>query len=213
VNLLPRKVLTLPRHPGDVLRLLAGLAILLVCTATVRPDDVGTLETDLFRLANDLPDALFPAVWVVMQAGNVLAVGVAAAVVAATRRFWLAANLAITGIGVWLAARWIKDQVGRGRPADLLSDVHLRGHHDSGLGFVSGHAAVAVAIATMIVPYLGRRARWVAVAVAVGVCLSRMYVGAHLPLDMIGGAGLGLAVGGLVRLLLGRPSPPPQASR
>jgi membrane-associated phospholipid phosphatase len=207
VNLLPRKVLTLPRHPGDVLRLLAGLAILLVCTATVRPDDVGTLETDQFRLVNDLPDALFPAFWVVMQAGNVLAVGVVAAVVAATRRFWLAANLAITGIGVWLAARWIKDQVGRGRPADLLSDVHLRGHHDSGLGFVSGHAAVAVAIATMIVPYLGRRARWVAVAVAVGVCLSRMYVGAHLPLDMVGGAGLGLAVGAAVRLLLGRPRP------
>jgi len=213
VNLLPRKVLTLPRHPGDVLRLLAGLAILLVCTATVRPDDVGTLETDQFRLVNDLPDALFPAFWVVMQAGNVLAVGVAAAVVAATRRFWLAANLAITGIGVWLAARWIKDQVGRGRPADLLSDVHLRGHHDSGLGFVSGHAAVAVAIATMIVPYLGRRARWVAVAVAVGVCLSRMYVGAHLPLDVVGGAALGWAAGSLVHLLLGAPGGRPSPER
>jgi len=116
VNLLPRKVLTLPRHPGDAVRLVAGMAILLACTATVRPDDVGTLETDLFRLVNDLPTALFPAFWVVMQAGNVLAVGVAALVVAATRRFWLAANLAITGIGVWMAARWIKDQVGRGRP-------------------------------------------------------------------------------------------------
>jgi hypothetical protein len=114
VNLLPRKVLTLPRHPGDAVRLVAGMAILLACTATVRPDDVGTLETDLFRLVNDLPTALFPAFWVVMQAGNVLAVGVAALVVAATRRFWLAANLAITGIGVWMAARWIKDQVGRG---------------------------------------------------------------------------------------------------
>ena len=125
-----------------------------------------------------------------MQAGNVLAVGVAALVVAATRRFWLAANLAITGIGVWMAARWIKDQVGQGRPADLLPDVHLRGHHDSGLGFVSGHAAVAVAIATMIAPYLGRRARWVAVAVAMGVYQSRMYVGAHLPLDVVGGAAL-----------------------
>jgi len=213
VNLLPRKVLTLPRHPGDVLRLLAGLAILLVCTATVRPDDVGTLETDQFRLVNDLPDALFPAFWVVMQAGNVLAVGVVAAVVAATRRFWLAANLAITGIGVWLAARWIKDQVGRGRPADLLSDVHLRGHHDSGLGFVSGHAAVAVAIATMIVPYLGRRARWVAVAVAVGVCLSRMYVGAHLPFDVVGGAALGWAAGSLVHLLLGAPGGRPSPER
>jgi len=189
------------------------MAILLACTATVRPDDVGTLETDLFRLVNDLPTALFPAFWVVMQAGNVLAVGVAALVVAATRRFWLAANLAITGIGVWMAARWIKDQVGRGRPADLLPDVHLRGHHDSGLGFVSGHAAVAVAIATMIAPYLGRRARWVAVAVAMGVCLSRMYVGAHLPLDVVGGAALGWAAGSLVHLLLGAPGGRPSPER
>ena len=199
------KILTLPRHPGDVLRLVAGLAILLGCIATVRPNDVGVLETDVFRLANDLPDALFPAFWVVMQGGNVLAIGVAAAVVAATRRFWLAANLAITGVGVWLAARWIKAQVGRGRPVDLLPDPHLRGHHDSGLGFVSGHAAVAVAIATMIAPYLGRRARWVAVLVALLVCVSRLYVGAHLPLDVIGGAALGWAAGSLVHLLLGAP--------
>jgi glycosyltransferase 2 family protein len=207
------KLWTLPRHPGDVLRLVAGLAILLGCIVTVRPHDVGVLETDLFRLANDLPDALFPAFWVVMQAGNVLAVGVAAVVVAATRRFWLAANLAITGIGVWLAARWIKDQVGRGRPADLLPDPNLRGHHDTGLGFVSGHAAVAVAIATMIVPYLGRRARWVAVLVALLVCVSRLYVGAHLPLDVVGGAALGWAAGSLVHLLLGAPGGRPSAER
>jgi glycosyltransferase 2 family protein len=208
-----REALTLPRHPGDALRLVAGLAILLACTATVRPDQVGVLETDLFRLANDLPDALFPAFWVVMQAGNVLAVGVAAAVVAATRRFWLAANLAITGIGVWLAARWIKDLVGRGRPADLLADVHLRGSHDGGLGFVSGHAAVAVAIATLIVPYLGRRARWIAVVVAALVCVSRLYVGAHLPLDVVGGAALGWAAGSLIHLLLGAPGGRPSPER
>jgi membrane-associated phospholipid phosphatase len=207
------KLWTLPRHPGDALRLVAGLAILLGCIATVRPHDVGTLETDLFRLANDLPDALLPAFLVVMQAGNVLAVGVAAVVVAATRRFWLAANLAITGIGVWLAAKAIKDRVGRGRPIDLLPDPHLRGSHDNGLGFVSGHAAVAVAIATMIVPYLGRRARWVAVLVAALVCISRLYVGAHLPLDVVGGAALGWAAGSLVHLLLGAPGGRPSAER
>jgi hypothetical protein len=150
---------------------------------------------------------------VVMQAGNVLAVGVAAAVVAATRRFWLAANLAITGIGVWLLAKAIKARVGRGRPADLLPDVHLRGSHDSGLGFVSGHAAVAVAIATVIAPYLGRRARWVVVLVAVLVCVSRLYVGAHLPLDVIGGAALGWAAGSLIHLLLGAPGGRPSAER
>jgi glycosyltransferase 2 family protein len=207
------KVLTLPRHPGDALRLVAGLAILLGCIATVRPHDVGVLETDLFRLANDLPDALYPAFWVVMQGGNVLAVGVAAALVAATRRFWLAANLAITGIGVWLAARWIKDQVGRGRPVDLLPDPNLRGQHDSGLGFVSGHAAVAVAIATLVAPYLGRRARWVAVLWAALVCVSRLYVGAHLPLDVVGGAALGWAAGSAVHLLLGAPGGRPSPER
>ncbi|HEV2921708.1 MAG TPA: phosphatase PAP2 family protein, partial [Actinomycetota bacterium] len=207
------KLWTLPRHPGDALRLVAGLAVLLLCTATVRPHDVGTLETDVFRLANDLPGDLFPAFFVVMQAGNVLAVGVAAAVVAATRRFWLAANLAITGIGVWLLAKAIKARIGRGRPVDLLPDVHLRGSHDNGLGFVSGHAAVAVAIATMIVPYLGRRARWVAVLVAFLVCVSRLYVGAHLPLDVVGGAALGWAAGSLVHLLLGAPGGRPSADR
>jgi membrane-associated phospholipid phosphatase len=207
------KVLTLPRHPGDALRLVAGLAILLAATATVRPHHVGVLETDLFRLVNDLPTALYPAFWVVMQAGNVLAVGVASLVVAATRRFWLAANLAITGVGVWLAARWIKDQVGRERPADLLDGVHLRGPHDDGLGFVSGHAAVAVAIATLIAPYLDRRLRWVAVLVAALVGVSRLYVGAHLPFDVIGGAALGWAAGSLVHLLLGAPGGRPSPER
>jgi membrane-associated phospholipid phosphatase/tRNA A-37 threonylcarbamoyl transferase component Bud32 len=207
------KVLTLPRHPGDVLRLVAGLAILLAATATVRPHEVGVLETDLFRLVNDLPDALFPAFWAVMQAGNVLAVGVASLVVAATRRFWLAINLAVTGVGVWLAARWIKDEVGRERPADLLDGVHLRGPHDNGLGFVSGHAAVAVAIATLIAPYLDRRLRWVAVLVATLVGVSRLYVGAHLPFDVIGGAALGWAAGSLIHLLLGAPGGRPSPER
>jgi hypothetical protein len=45
------------------------------------------------------------------------------------------------------------------------------------------------------------------VAVA-AVFFTRMYVGAHLPLDMVGGAALGLAVGALVRLLVGVPTGP-----
>ena len=65
-RLVPEKVLTLPRHPGDALRLVAGLTILLVCTASVRPDHVGVLEEDVFRLFNDLPSALYPAFWLVM---------------------------------------------------------------------------------------------------------------------------------------------------
>jgi undecaprenyl-diphosphatase len=39
----------------------------------------------------------------------------------------------------------------------------------------------------------------------VAVCLARVHVGAHLPLDVVGGAALGVAVAGVVRLVVGRP--------
>jgi undecaprenyl-diphosphatase len=47
----------------------------------------------------------------------------------------------------------------------------------------------------------------VVVSAAVLVALARVYVGAHLPLDVLGGAALGLAVAGAVRLIFGRPQP------
>jgi glycosyltransferase 2 family protein len=201
----------LPRHPGDAVRLVGGLAVLALSTAIVKADRVGVLETNLFRLVNDLPGVLFPAFWVVMQAGNLLVAMVAAGVAAATRRFWLAANLAAAAGAVWLLALAVKMMVGRGRPPDLLDEVNVHGAAADGLGYVSGHAAVAVALATIVSPYLSRRWRRAAWTVAFLTCASRVYVGAHLPLDVVGGAALGYAAGALVHLLLGAPGGRPDA--
>jgi glycosyltransferase 2 family protein len=143
----------------------------------------------------------------------VLAVPLAAGAAALTRRFRLAVDLVAAGGAAWLLARLVKQLVERGRPPGLLGAVHVRGPAASGLGYVSGHAAVAVALATVASPYLGRRARRVAWALAALVCLARLYVGAHLPLDVVGGAALGWAVGALVHLLLGAPGGRPSAAR
>jgi membrane-associated phospholipid phosphatase len=201
------------RHWSDLVWVGLGAALLLLSAVPVHPDSISALETDAFRLVNDLPSVPFGVVWVPMQLGNFLVVPAAVLAALAFRRFRLAIGLALAGVGVYALAKVVKHFVLRGRPDTLLDDAIIRGAAPHGLGFVSGHIGVVTALALVAFPWLPRWGRWAVVAAAVLVFLTRMYVGAHLPLDMIGGAGLGLAVGGLVRLLLGRPSPPPQASR
>ena len=62
----------------------------------------------------------------------------------------------------------------------------------------------------------GRRAgfRWQVLpwALAVAVCLSRLYLGVHFPLD-VAGAGLGMFIGGVLNLVFGVPSAAPASGR
>jgi len=175
-------------------RLLLGTAGLLGTAAAVRRDRVGPREAAVFRAANGLPDRLERPLWVVMQAGALGAAPVAAGVAAATGRRRLAAHLLAGGGGAWLAAKAVKRAVRRPRPVVLLEGTRCRGREAVGLGYVSGHAGVVVALAAGALPHLRPRSR-AAVLLAVPVVgLARMYVGAHLPLDVLGGAALGLAV-------------------
>jgi membrane-associated phospholipid phosphatase len=199
--------------PSDVLRswadgaLLAAGAVLLVLAALpVDRARVGAAETAVFRVANDATVLPFWVVWPLMQLGNLLVVPAAAVLAAVLHRWRLAAAVLLAGVGTYLSAKVVKDLVVRGRPDGLLADVVVRGAEAHGRGFVSGHAAVAVALVAVAWPWLGTRGRLVCAALALTVCLARVHVGAHLPLDVVGGAGLGLAIAGGVRLLLGRPA-------
>jgi len=110
----------------------------------------------------------------------------------------------------WLGAKVIKSMVGRGRPGAILDDVILGFDVPiAEVGFPSGHAVLAFTLVTALFPYLGRGGRVAAVAVAVLVAATRVYVGAHLPLDVIGGAGFGVAIGTLVTFVSGARPPTP----
>jgi undecaprenyl-diphosphatase len=200
------------RHPGvrrgrgDVGLVVVGAVVLVLAAVPVDRHSVDGAEAAVFRAVNGPTVLPFVVVWPLMQLGNFLAVPAVAAVAAALRRWRLAAAALVAGAGVYGLAKVVKAIVVRGRPDGLLDDVVLRGAAAHGRGFISGHAAVVVALVVVAWPWLGTRGRSVCAALAVAVCLARVYVGSHLPLDVVGGAGLGLAVAGVVLLLLGRPA-------
>jgi undecaprenyl-diphosphatase len=182
-----------------------GIGLLVLAALPVHGGHVGSAEAAVFRIVNAVPLPI-AVVWPVMQLGNVLVVPVAAVAAAAFRRWWLGLELLVAGAGVYLLAKVVKGIVVRGRPDALLDDVVVRGAPALGRGFVSGHAGLVTALLVVAWPWLSRPGRIVCAALAALVCLARVQVAAHLPLDVVGGAALGLAVGGVVRLVLGRPA-------
>jgi undecaprenyl-diphosphatase len=195
----------LHRRPAHAIRFLLALALLGLSALPVRRHHVGPFESDVFYGINGLPGFIYPVLWAVMQAGNVIAALVAGGVALVFRKVRLAVDLVLAGGGAWLLAKLVKRIVDRGRPPQLLHDVIIRGAPSTGHGYVSGHAATAVALATVAFPYLGKRTRIVVAILAAIVAFARVYVGAHLPLDVVGGAAMGWAIGSLVHLLFGAP--------
>lgn len=188
-------------------RSLGGLAVgvgALLGTATLARRPITHAETRTFRMANRLPGAGYPAIWAPMQYGTFGTVPAAAVLAAARRRPRLALAIGVGGTAAWVLAKAVKPIVGRGRPASVLDGVSLRGTEEGDRGFPSGHAAVSTALTVVAWPYASDGCRASLAALSGFVPFARMYVGAHLPLDVVGGSALGLAIGSAVNLVIAK---------
>ena len=189
---------------GEIAAVIGGALLLagswVVVAAT---HQVPHWESRVFEAVNDLPDFLWRPLWAPMQVGSFvgsLVVVALTGLISRNVRLTLAALVA-SQLAFWLS-KAVKTTVSRGRPEALLANVHLR-EHAHGLGYVSGHTAVAFALAAVLVPSLPRGWQPVAWVIAALVALARVYAGVHLPLDVVGGAGLGLLLGTLTRWSFG----------
>jgi undecaprenyl-diphosphatase len=98
-----------------------------------------------------------------------------------------------------LAAQVLKRTLNRARPTSAIAGFEALAENPDAFSFPSGHTAAAFAVAVAVfgeAPYLGP----LALLLATGIGLSRVYLGAHYPIDVLVGGVLGAVVGAGARL-------------
>lgn len=182
-----------------------GFVVLGVCGLVVRDGEVGGPERRVFRaFNNDLPEWLYRALWPFQQFGNLIVALVLVLVVALIYRNWRLAVAGVAAVVLKLALEdLVKAVVERSRPGTTIGDIQSRGDVPlAGLSFVSGHAVITAAIAGLVAPVLPARWRWVPWVLVALNGVARIYVGAHNPLDIVGGIGAGLLIAGVLNAVL-----------
>jgi membrane-associated phospholipid phosphatase len=189
---------SVPRVAGNA-ALAAGGVALFEGSRILARRPMRAVEERLFRGANNASDQLRIPVRSIMQAGTFATVPIVSVVVGLAGHRRVAAETALSGTAAWVLAKAAKPLCGRPRPGQLLGAVRTRERIAGDLGWLSGHTAVSTTLALTLAPLLPAHVRPVLVAVVVTTAFGRMYVGAHLPLDLVGGAGLGMIIASAAR--------------
>jgi undecaprenyl-diphosphatase len=118
------------------------------------------------------------------------------------RRHWVQLGLVITLTTV-IVDYVLKPAVHRERPFVTMPATHVIGSRPTDPSFPSGHTADAFAGAWTLTRVSPQPALWV---LAIGIAYSRVYLGVHYPLDVLGGALTGLLSAVTIHVILRYPS-------
>ena len=203
-----------PGRPARVPRartagLLAGLGVALFgISAVLLKTGAVSWDLSLFRILNEVPAAaesvLTPLSHLFLPAGIIAVVVLTVVYVVARNRSVLPVVTGAVAAGAaWLLTHAAKAIADRPRPYEVMADAVLRQQPAHGTSFPSTHTAVTLAIAIALVPFLARPLAAAGIGYAVLLGWSRVYLGVHYPLDVLAGASIGMAVGGVIWLALG----------
>jgi membrane-associated phospholipid phosphatase len=191
------------RFLAGLLIVFCVLAVSLVWTAGQQVDTWGFL---LFNLRGSRPAWLDWIMSGLTQLGSGFGALAIVLILSLTgfRRF--AYEIVLGSFILWLVVELIKFFAHRSRPFVHLTQARIVGIQAIGRSFPSGHTCQAFFIATMITQYFNV-SLWLGITlhlVALLVGITRMYVGAHYPRDVIAGAILGSAWGLMGMIIEGK---------
>jgi membrane-associated phospholipid phosphatase len=183
-----------------VLLLFTLVTVSLLWSAGQRLDARLFLYVNLHGYHSEWLDGLM---WLLTQVGSFGFALLVAVILLLTHMRRVAIVLLLGMLTLWLLVETLKALTDRGRPFTLLEGARVVGWKALGLSFPSGHTAQAFFLATLISRHfhfdVGLTALLYLAAVLVG--LTRIYVGAHYPRDVVAGALLG-TVWGVISVLV-----------
>lgn len=193
-------------RPRYILYSIIGILFLFYGWFYAKSGQISGTEASIFRLFNNLPTAIGVAFLLITIFGTIGLSLVVVIVLMFRRRYAFAIELGLAVILAWIGAKIVKGFAIRARPYEILQNVHVIEIRDTAFGYPSGHMAVATAATLVIGQRLGPTGRrWLYILVAL-VGLSRIVVGMHAPLDILGGLGVGLIAGSLINFFIGTPT-------
>ncbi|MDZ7744835.1 MAG: phosphatase PAP2 family protein [Candidatus Saccharibacteria bacterium] len=183
-------------RPGPTLQLFMAMILFVASAAVVSGGNLPLWEEAAFWTFYNLPNFVEPYLLAITQLGNIFVLFGLAIFYAVYRRYGILLKLLLSGCLAYVVSGVAKDLLGRGRPAEFFSDLVVRDYIVRGPGFPSGHAALATAIAVTLSTVLPRKHKWWVMTVLIGgVSISRVFLGVHLPMDVVGGIAVGWACG------------------
>jgi glycosyltransferase 2 family protein len=181
---------------GNILRspyvqIVLAVLMFIASAVLVHDREMHAVERMIFSAAYNMPDFFTPLFFVITQLGNVYVFFALAALLLYKRFYHIVVRLLAAGSIAYLLSGVGKDLIGRDRPNIFLEDVVYRDFMVRGSGFPSGHMALATALGMTLALYLPRKLQWIPVVLIIGVGFSRMQLGVHGPMDVVGGFAVG----------------------
>ena len=203
--------------PGRVTSwVLASVSVVVIAASfwlAVQPG-AAEAQTDFVQWINDPPQPLGAVLAVTNRLFRPLPLTVVALVLfgwvmftARGRVRWEVLRAIVISVALSeLISQILKRVAGQSRPTASIPglDVHGYPKDPNGNAYPSAHTSVVVGLVTALWPWLTWPQRVVGVAVAALVALNRMYIGAHWPIDVVGGVAIGLLSGSVCWLVAAR---------
>lgn len=141
------------------------------------------------------------AKWITEGLGAAYPIAVCVIVPAVFKNYRLAWRFFVTVGGAVAVGEILKYVINEPRPITMLAGHLQQRVIETGPGFPSGHEEAATAMALTLWFILPPRWRWLSIFWIVVLAFSRLYLGVHTPVDIIGGFAIGLMAVCVVRLL------------